>query len=130
MKSRYLLNNTVHYPDTRHRSTAPKFHDYVIHTNASTRTYYPRDGKQPDFIQSSKHIFLEWKLGEYFDNQIAFAWVSATNYARIYNESNIYHLSQRPEYQWPTSFLLSVLAIYWRLQILVQYLRDNIFCHY
>src|ERR1700735_1267050 len=48
-------------------------HDYYIHSNATLRTYYPLENS-PVFVQSSKHVFLEWALGEWFDNQMAFAW--------------------------------------------------------
>ncbi|KIJ47694.1 hypothetical protein M422DRAFT_163649, partial [Sphaerobolus stellatus SS14] len=56
--------------------------NYCLHDKASQRTYY---GGIPQYIQSSKKIFVERSLCERFCTQMAMSWTSATNCARIYN---------------------------------------------
>ncbi|KAJ8693235.1 hypothetical protein PTI98_010474 [Pleurotus ostreatus] len=56
--------------------------DYHIHK--SQRTYY---GGIPDIIQVAQHFFIENALLELFVAGQVFGWISATNWARIYNHA-------------------------------------------
>ncbi|KIJ30648.1 hypothetical protein M422DRAFT_186877 [Sphaerobolus stellatus SS14] len=56
--------------------------NYYVHTNSSLRSYH---GGLPGVIQTSKKVFVEVTLCERFAMQMAMAWKSSTNCARIYN---------------------------------------------
>ncbi|KAG8850470.1 hypothetical protein FRB91_009052 [Serendipita sp. 411] len=59
------------------------YHDYFVHDKAESRTYYAEE--IPNFIEASKHYYMETALCELFANMMMMAWTSATNCARIYN---------------------------------------------
>ncbi|KAF9518066.1 hypothetical protein BS47DRAFT_1338638 [Hydnum rufescens UP504] len=60
------------------------YHNYVVHKETSTRTYYPG---VPEIIQLATYYFAESALLEFFATQMAFAWVSAENCSRVYNHT-------------------------------------------
>ncbi|KAF9511609.1 hypothetical protein BS47DRAFT_1346637 [Hydnum rufescens UP504] len=60
------------------------YHNYVVHKETSTRTYYPG---VPEIIQLATHYFAESALLEFFATQMAFAWVSAENCSWVYNHT-------------------------------------------
>ncbi|KAJ7168385.1 hypothetical protein C8R43DRAFT_822857, partial [Mycena crocata] len=57
-------------------------HNYYVHKQSSLRTYY---GGVPNIVQVATHFFIESALLELFANGMVFGWLSATNWARIYN---------------------------------------------
>ncbi|KAF4577396.1 hypothetical protein EYR40_000009 [Pleurotus pulmonarius] len=58
------------------------YHNYCVNKSESTRTYY---GGLPDILQVAEHFFLESALMELLIAGQVFGWVSATNWARIYD---------------------------------------------
>ncbi|KAJ7164484.1 hypothetical protein C8R46DRAFT_901653 [Mycena filopes] len=58
------------------------YHNYYVHKSSSLRTYY---GGVPNVIQVAQHFFVESTLLELFANGMVFGWLSASNWARIYN---------------------------------------------
>ncbi|KAJ7708089.1 hypothetical protein B0H17DRAFT_971679, partial [Mycena rosella] len=58
------------------------YHNYYVHKQSSLRTYY---GGVPNVIQVAQHFFIESALLELFANGMVFGWLSASNWARIYN---------------------------------------------
>ncbi|KAJ7085416.1 hypothetical protein B0H15DRAFT_910362 [Mycena belliarum] len=58
------------------------YHNYSVHKQSSLRTYY---GGVPSVIQVAQHFFIESALLELFANGMVFGWLSASNWARIYN---------------------------------------------
>ncbi|KAJ7106902.1 hypothetical protein C8R44DRAFT_637688, partial [Mycena epipterygia] len=58
------------------------YHNYFVHKQSSLRTYY---GGVPNVIQVAQHFFIESALLELFGNGMVFGWLSASNWAHIYN---------------------------------------------
>ncbi|KAF8175031.1 hypothetical protein K438DRAFT_1608874 [Mycena galopus ATCC 62051] len=58
------------------------YHNYYTHKESSLRTYY---GGVPNVIHVAQHFFIESALLELFANGMVFGWLSASNWARIYN---------------------------------------------
>ncbi|KAJ7670033.1 hypothetical protein DFH06DRAFT_1083660 [Mycena polygramma] len=60
------------------------YHNYYVHKQNSLRTYY---GGVPRIVQVAQHFFMESPLLELFANGMTFGWLSASNWARIYNSA-------------------------------------------
>ncbi|KAK7689517.1 hypothetical protein QCA50_007309 [Cerrena zonata] len=95
------------------------YHDYYVHLNATRRTYY---GSSQTYLQIATHYYVARDLVDLFISMMANAWTSATNCARIYNESLIassfdalpptweYRLRMNVEDVWNAFFLHSLLT--------------------
>ncbi|KIM23885.1 hypothetical protein M408DRAFT_76750 [Serendipita vermifera MAFF 305830] len=99
--------------------------DYYIQNDK--RIYYLdhfNPNERPAFLQSSKHIFMEWRLSSYFASGLAFAWyvtlsrlimmlklsltrVSMSNSARIYNNAHQSIIGAYKHSNWPTTTTLT-----------------------
>ncbi|KAK7020302.1 hypothetical protein R3P38DRAFT_3194859 [Favolaschia claudopus] len=55
--------------------------NYYVHKESSLRVYY---GGVPNVLQVATHFFIESSLLELFANGMVFGWISASNWARIY----------------------------------------------
>ncbi|KAL4256186.1 hypothetical protein AB1N83_012856 [Pleurotus pulmonarius] len=75
------------------------YHNYSIHKQTLTQTYY---GGVPNVIQVAQHYFMEACLLELITTGKVFGWLSATNWAHIYN-TGLAHL-QRYIVNNPTAF--------------------------
>ncbi|KAK7684278.1 hypothetical protein QCA50_012602 [Cerrena zonata] len=103
------------------RKCNTRYHpDYYVHSKATRRTYY---GTSLAYLQIATHYYIDRKLAELFTSMMVNAWTSATNCARIYNESLIasssitdvlppaweYRLHMKVEDVWNTFFLQALL---------------------
>ncbi|KAL1937345.1 hypothetical protein VTO73DRAFT_13806 [Trametes versicolor] len=61
------------------------YHNYYVHSSASTRTYYT--GAIPDFVQITQHYYVAREVCEMFATLMNVSWTSATNCAKFYNLS-------------------------------------------
>ncbi|KAJ3520707.1 hypothetical protein NMY22_g12634 [Coprinellus aureogranulatus] len=60
------------------------YHNYYVHDKATRHTYYR---EQPQFIHGSESSFMDRRTYQMFTSMMLHAWTSATNCARVYNES-------------------------------------------
>ncbi|KAI0360950.1 hypothetical protein OH77DRAFT_1392352 [Trametes cingulata] len=65
------------------------YHNYYVHADASTRTYY--GDVLPKFIQITQHYFIAREVCEMFATLMNISWTSATNCAKFYNLSLVKH---------------------------------------
>lgn len=96
-------------------------HNYYVHTNATTRTYY---ASPQALLQLSQHFFIDTGLCELFSTMMETSWTSATNCARIYNQglgTDVIR-AQLPA-DWPTSLELDVEDV-WNAFFLHALLQD------
>lgn len=62
-----------------------RFHpNYYVHEQQ--RVYYPAT-HVPEFVQIEDHAFISSELSELFTSCVLFAWVSAHNFATIFNST-------------------------------------------
>ncbi|KAF8065382.1 hypothetical protein FPV67DRAFT_1419290 [Lyophyllum atratum] len=64
------------------------YHNYYVHDAATIRTYFPGPS---EYIQFAQHAFISIQICELFTSMMVNAWTSASNCAKIYNQSLAQH---------------------------------------